>query len=102
VPADEPPQRERSGLAYASLGLACAAADLAGWDRAARLHGAAQTLVERTGEPWQEPEAGYRLDSLRQVRAALGEERFERGYGAGLALGLGQALDLALQGTRAD
>jgi len=93
---------ERSGLAYASLGLACAAADLAGWDRAARLHGAAQTLVERTGEPWQEPEAGYRLDSLRQVRAALGEERFERGYGAGLALGLGQALDLALQGTRAD
>lgn len=91
---------ERSGLAYACLGLACVAADLAGWERAARLHGAAQALVERTGEPWQEPEADYRLASLREVRAALGEEQFERAYATGLALGLDQALGLALGGAR--
>jgi predicted ATPase/class 3 adenylate cyclase len=91
---------ERSGLAYASLGLACAAADLADDDRAAGLHGAAQTLIERTGEPWQEPEERYRLDSLGKVRTALGEERFERAYAAGRALSLGQAFDLALAPAR--
>jgi predicted ATPase/class 3 adenylate cyclase len=90
---------ERSGLAYAGLGLACAAADLADWARAASLHGIAQTLVERTGEPWQEPEAGYRLESLGQVRASLGEKQLERAYATGLALSLDQALDLALGRT---
>jgi predicted ATPase/class 3 adenylate cyclase len=91
---------ERSGLAYASLGLACVAADLADWDRAATLHGIAQTLVERTGEPWQEPEAGYRLDSLGTVRARLGEDRFERARAAGATLSLDHALDLALAAAR--
>jgi predicted ATPase/class 3 adenylate cyclase len=33
---------DRSGIAYASLGLACLAADAADWHRAAVLHGAAQ------------------------------------------------------------
>jgi len=92
---------ERSALAYASLGLACVAADLADWDRAARLHGAAQTLIERTGEPWQDPESGYRLDSLDTARASLGSERFEQAYAVGMALSLDQALDLALGVTRA-
>ncbi|MBV8200461.1 MAG: hypothetical protein JOZ15_07535 [Acidobacteria bacterium] len=91
---------ERSGLAYASLGLACVAADLADWRRAAELHGTAQTLVERTGEPWQQPEAGYRLDSLGKVRTSLGEEQFERAYATGTALSLDQALDLALGTAR--
>jgi predicted ATPase len=91
---------ERAALAYASLGLACVAADLADWDRAAKLYGTAQALVERTGEPWQEPEAGYRMDSLNKVRASLGEEQFQQAYAAGMALSLDQALDLALPGPR--
>ena len=91
---------ERAALAYASLGLACVAADVADWDRAAKLHGTAQALVERTGEPWQEPEAGYRLDSLNKVRTSLGEEQFQQAYATGMALSLDQALDLALPGPR--
>ena len=91
---------ERAGLAYSCLGLACVAADLADWHGSATLHGAAQALVERTGEPWQEPEAGYRRDSLDKVRTSLGKEQFERAYAAGMALNLDEAHDLALGGLR--
>ena len=62
-----------SGLAYASLGLACLAADLGDWHRAGQLHGAAQALLDRTGHRWIEDEARYRQDSLDQVRAGLGQ-----------------------------
>jgi hypothetical protein len=93
---------QQSGLAEASLGLACIAADLADWGRAAKLHGTAQALAERTGQPWQDPVAGYRRDSLHKVRAALGEEQFERAYATGMTLSPGQALDLALGRTRPD
>jgi tetratricopeptide (TPR) repeat protein len=91
---------ERSGIAYASLGLACVAADLADWGRAAELHGTAQAFVEGAGEAWQEPEAGYRRDSLDKVRTSLGEGQFERAYAKGLTLSLDQALDLALGRAR--
>jgi hypothetical protein len=85
-----------SGLAYASLGLACLAADLGHWHRAGELHGAAQALLDRTGRRWQEGEARYRRDSLDQVRARLGQEDFDRVYAHGTALSLEQALDAAL------
>ncbi|MGB6582555.1 MAG: adenylate/guanylate cyclase domain-containing protein [Streptosporangiaceae bacterium] len=87
---------ERPGFADASLGLACVAADLGDPYRAAELHGVAQAFLDRTAEQWQEPEAGYRLDSLDKLRTSLGEEQFERAYAEGIALGLDQALDLAL------
>ena len=85
---------DRSGLAYASLGLACVAADLGDWFRAGQLHGIAQVFLDRTGESWQEPETGYRQDSLNQLRSTLGEEQFERAYAQGQALSLDQALAL--------
>jgi non-specific serine/threonine protein kinase len=85
-----------SGLAYASLGLACLAADLGHWHRAGELHGAAQALLDRTGRRWQEGEARYRRDSLDQVRARFGQEDFDRVYAHGTALSLEQALDAAL------
>ena len=85
-----------SGLAYASLGLACLAADRGDWHRAGELHGAAQAFLDRTGERWQEPEARYRQDSLDHVRARLGEEQFDRAYAKGMTLSLDEALDLAL------
>ena len=91
---------ERSGIAYATLGLACVAADLGDRDRAAELHGAAQAVQDRTAEPWQDPESGYRQENLDGVRAALGDEQFERAYARGMALGLDQALDLALGRSR--
>ena len=71
---------DRSGIAYASLGLACLAADAGDWHRAAVLHGVAQAFLDRTGQPWEELEARYRQDSLDQVRARLGQEQFERAY----------------------
>ena len=86
---------ERSGIAYATLGLASVAADLGDRQRAAELHGVAQAFLDQTGEPWQEPEARYRRDSLNQVRTPLGEEQFDRAYAKGMTLSP-QALDLAL------
>jgi predicted ATPase/class 3 adenylate cyclase len=91
---------DRSGIAYATLGLACVTADLGDPRRAAELHGIAQAVLERTDEPWQDPEAGYRRESLGRVRAALGEEQFELVYARAMTLGLDQALDLALGRSR--
>ena len=85
----------RYGIAYASLGLACLAADTGDWHRAAALHGAAQVVLDPTGLPWENLEAGYRQHSLDQIRAHLGHEQFERAYATGMALSLNQALDLA-------
>jgi predicted ATPase/class 3 adenylate cyclase len=87
---------DRADMAYACLGLACVAADLGDWPRSSLLHGVAQALLDRTGEPWQEPEAGYRRESLDVLRSRLGDEQANRAYAAGLALSLDQALDQAL------
>jgi Tfp pilus assembly protein PilF len=86
---------DRSGIAYASLGLACLAADAGDFRRAAILHGVAQAFLDPTGQPWEELEARYRRDSLAQVRARLGQEQFEPAYSSGMALSFGEALDLA-------
>lgn len=82
-------------LAYASLGLACVAADLGDPRRAAELHGAAQAFLDRMGEPWPEPEARYRRDGLHKVATSLGQEQFQRAYAKGTALSLDKALALA-------
>jgi hypothetical protein len=82
-------------IAYASLGLACVAADTGDWHRAAMLHGVAQAFLEPTGQPWEELEARYQQDSLDQVRAHLGQEESERAYARGMALSFDEALDLA-------
>jgi tetratricopeptide (TPR) repeat protein len=88
---------ERSASAYASLGLACLAGDLGDWDRAAVVHGAAQAVLDRMGEPWQEPEARYRRESLDQARTHLGDEQLKRAYAQGMALSFDQAVNLVLR-----
>jgi hypothetical protein len=77
---------KRFDIAYAVLGLACLAADAGEWSQACLLHGVAQAALDRTGEAWQEPEAGYRRESLAQVRAHLGQEQSGRDYARGMAL----------------
>ena len=77
---------QRFGIAYAVVGLACLAADAGEWSRAGVLHGAGQAVLDRTGEPWQDPEVRYRRESLAQVRAHLGQEQCDRDYTRGLAL----------------
>jgi predicted ATPase/class 3 adenylate cyclase len=91
---------DRSGLACASLGLACLAADEGDWQRAAALHGAAQAFTDQIAEPWQVLEARYRRDSLDKIRASLGEEQFAQAYTKGMTLSLDQALALALGTAR--
>ena len=86
---------QRFDIAYAVLGLACLAADAGEWSRACVLHGIAQAALDRTGEAWQEPEAGYRRESLAQVRAHLSQEQSERDYARGLAPSSDELLDLA-------
>jgi hypothetical protein len=86
---------DQTGIANASLGQACLAADAGDWHRAALLHGAAQAFLDRTGQPWEELEARYRHDSLNQVRAHLGREQSDRAHAQGMAISPGQALDLA-------
>jgi predicted ATPase/class 3 adenylate cyclase len=91
---------DRSGIAYSSLGLACVAADLGDWRRSATVHGFAQAYFDRLPEPWQEPEARYRSDSLAKVRSLLGDHQFERAYAEGMELSFDDAIDLALQPVR--
>jgi hypothetical protein len=89
---------ERMGLAYASLGLACTAADRGDWQRAAELHGVAQSFLDRLTEPWQDLEDGYRRDSMATARAALGGDEFDRAYARGSGLSFDDAFSLAMTG----
>jgi hypothetical protein len=84
------------GLAYSSSGLACLAADLGDWHRAATLHGIAQAFLDRLGGPWQELEARTRQDSLAQIRAQLGERAADRAFAQGSALSTDEAFRFAL------
>jgi len=91
---------QRYILAYACVGLACLAGDLGDWHRAVVLHGVAQALLDHVGDWWQEPEGGYRRDSIGQIRAQLGDDQFELAYAEGMALGFDDAVDVALGGVR--
>jgi predicted ATPase/class 3 adenylate cyclase len=86
---------DRRGLAAASLGLACLAADTGDWHRAAVLHGVAQAFLDPTGQPWEELEARYRRASLDQVRGHLGQDQFDRAHASGMALSFDETLNLA-------
>ena len=85
---------DRSGMAYANLGLACLAGDQGDRHRAAVLHGTAQAFLDQTGEPWIQPEERYRHDSLEQVRAGLDADEFQGAYATGKGLSTKEAIDL--------
>jgi predicted ATPase/DNA-binding XRE family transcriptional regulator len=87
--------------AFAVLGLACLAADLGDWRRAATLHGVAQAMRDQTGLPWEPFDARYRQQSLDLISAALGTEQLQCGYDEGTALDYDGAIDLALSETSA-
>jgi predicted ATPase len=92
---------DRPDIPYATLGLACHASDTGEWRQAAVLHGFADAFLSSSGEPWQDPEDGFRQQSLDEVRAHLGDADFEAEYGRGTRLDLRSAIDLALN-TGAD
>ena len=82
-------------IAYSALGLACVAGDLADWDRAARLHGVAQSLLDEVGQQWQRY-SELREASIETSRLALGEDEFRRLYAAGRELSSDAAVGFAL------
>jgi hypothetical protein len=89
-----------NGMAYAVLGLACLAGDLGDWRRSGVLHGVARAFFDLTGEPCQTPEETYRLDSIAEVSAHVGEDEFQRVYAQGRDLSLEESVKLALDATR--
>lgn len=82
--------------AFAVLGLACLAADLADWRRAAMLHGVAQAMRDQTGLLWEPFDARYRQQSLDLISEALGRDQLQRAYDEGMALNYDRAIELAL------
>jgi tetratricopeptide (TPR) repeat protein len=89
-------QGDSSGLAYATLGLACLAADHGDWDKASVLHGVAAAFFERAGEQCEEPDASYRRASIDLARESLGVEQFERAHARGGRLSYEEAVNEAL------
>lgn len=83
-------------IGTAMLGLACLAADLGEWHRAATLHGAAKALHDQTGHRWEVFPSRQRAESLNQIAAALGDQQLERDYAQGTALSFDDAIDLAI------
>ena len=63
-------------MAEALRGLACLAADMGDWHRAATPHGAAQALLDQTGNQWDTVERDQRDESLNQIATAIGDEQF--------------------------
>jgi tetratricopeptide (TPR) repeat protein len=90
---------DKHNLAMAIAGLACLAADLADWHRAATLHGIAQALTDQTGTPWEPFDEHRRQESLDQARQALGGEQLQQACTRGMTLRFDQAIDLALGGV---
>jgi predicted ATPase/class 3 adenylate cyclase len=87
---------DKRALSGAMHGLACLAADLGDWHRAAALHGAAQALLDQIGSRMAAFDARRRQESLDQITAALGDEQLKHAYNQGTALSLDHAIDLAL------
>ncbi len=86
---------DRSGTAYAWLGLACTAVDQGDWRRGAVLLGHADAHRHLSGMPWLSPEVRYRQLSMGQARSQLGDDEFERAYAEGRDRPPEEAMDLA-------
>jgi hypothetical protein len=87
---------DMNDLAYATLGLACLASDASEWRRAAVLHCFADSLLARSGEPWQDPEDKFRQKSRDLIRVHLDEAEFGRACAQGTALDVRRGVDFAL------
>jgi predicted ATPase len=89
---------DRYGLGYSLLCLAVIAGDQTEWERAAELHGAAQSFLDQIGQPWLVLYyAATRETSVDAARTALGDSQFQRLYDRGYRLPTGEATRLALR-----
>jgi predicted ATPase/class 3 adenylate cyclase/DNA-binding XRE family transcriptional regulator len=86
---------DKWALSGAMLGLACLAADLGDWHRAAVLHGANDSLLNQIGARLAPADECSRQENLDQASAVLGDDQVQQAYAQGMALSLDQAVDLA-------
>jgi len=91
---------DRMGLAYATLGLACLAADETDWRRAAGLHGAVEALTSQLGQNSIRYDQ-IRRDSLETIRSNLPPDEFERALATGRGLDFEAVVALARGTTHA-
>lgn len=90
--------RDSGNLSYILDALAAVEFSLGGGERVATLLGAADGLREAIGSvvyAWYAPDLRAREDNVDRVRQRLGEGAFERALGAGHALALDGAVELA-------
>lgn len=87
---------ERRSAAWCFENLAAAAADLSQADRAARLWGASDALLESVGSPLPPTYQQIRDRYLITVRDSMGETAFQVAFSEGRALSLTQAVEYAL------
>jgi hypothetical protein len=86
---------DRSGIAYASLGLACLAADAGDWRRGPYSTASRKRSSTQPGNRGRSLKHATARTASPRVRARLGQEKFEPAYSSGMALSFGEALDLA-------
>jgi predicted ATPase/class 3 adenylate cyclase len=86
-------------LAYGILNAALCASTLGEHQRAARLHGAADALIEQRSEVFQPIEAGLRDRDQTSLRQSMSEGVFVAAYAAGRSLSRTDATSLALEIT---
>jgi predicted ATPase len=87
----------RDGISYCLEGLGVVAAGQGAWARAARLGGAAEALRDEVGAPLQPLEQRLHDGWVRRLREALDPRALEQEWGSGRAMGLEQAVRLALE-----
>ena len=88
---------DKWALSGAIHGLACLAADLGDWHRAAVLHGANDSMLNQIGARMAPFDECRRQGNLDDATAAIGDEQLQQAYAHGMALSLDQAIDLALR-----
>jgi tetratricopeptide (TPR) repeat protein len=86
----------RFEASYPILGLACSAAAVGQWARAACILGLADAELASCGASWPEPEKSYRDDALGVTRRQLGSH-FERFYEICRRADRGDMIDFALR-----
>jgi non-specific serine/threonine protein kinase len=90
------PLNDRRCIPLTLEGLACITVG-DGWaERAARLLGAAHAMQAKTGAPSPPSSAADYQRTVMDARKALGDDRFEQTWAEGSAMGLDEAVDLAL------
>ncbi len=89
-------QGDRSSMAYHCLGLALVAGETGDGNRAAVMHGIADSLLAGLNEPWQDLEARDRQASIDALRLTMGDAEYERLASAGYEMDFDAAVRFAL------